>query len=166
MLSHICKMPPAQDMCHICQMQCADQTENENKKLIVTAEQHLEKAKLQRDYYGKQVDSSNESLEKGTLNCQSYRYDHAQHCCSNPQQASPMSFKVPLKCGIFGVCNKGNRSQVKYLIDEVQTCKGANTVTSMVHLFLQHFAQNQGKISLRADNCVNQNKNNATTRFM
>ena len=62
----------------------------------------------------------------------------------------------------FGVCDEGNRSQVNYLIDGTQTCgKGANTVISVVHHFLQHFAQNREEIFLHADNYVGQNKNNA-----
>ena len=174
-LPYIRTMPPAEDICHVCQenaakiMQSANQTESEKKKLLVTAEQHLEKAKLQRDYYRKQVDSSKDSVKKGTLNCLSYSFDHAQqvHYPSNPQQPGPMYFKVPLKCGIFGVCDEGNRSQVNYLIDEAQTCgKGANTVISMVHHFLQHFAQNQEEIFLHADNCVGQNKNNAMIHYL
>ena len=172
---YIRTMPPAEDICPVCQenaariMGSANQSEDDKKQLLSTADEHLAKAKIQREHYRKQVESSKESINKGTVHCLSYSFDHAQqvHYPSNPQQPGPIYFKVPLKCGIFGVCDEGNRSQVNYLIDEAQTCgKGANTIISMVHHFLQHFAQNQQEIFLHADNCVGQNKNNAMIHYL
>ena len=90
----------------------------------------------------------------------SYSFDHAQeiHYPSNPLQPGPLSFKTPRKCGVFGVCSEGENSQLNYLIDEAQACgKGANSIVSMVHHYLQFFAQSTRKICLQADNCVGQN---------
>ena len=135
----------------------------------MAAEQHLKCAKLQRAYYQKQVQKSKEGVKNGTLASLSYSFDHAQqvHYPSNPQQPGPIYFKVPRKCGIFGVCDEGTSSQVNYLIDEAQSCgKGANSIVSMVHHFLQNFAHGANNILLHADNCVGQNKNNAMIQYL
>ena len=96
------------------------------------AEKHLvnDCAKKQRCYYRKQVEESKDNVKNGTLKSLSYSFDHAQqvHFPSNPQQPGPIYFKVPRKCGIFGVCDEGNNSQINYLIDEAQSCgKEANS---------------------------------------
>ena len=68
---------------------------------------------------------------------------------------------------MFGVCCEAIPEQVNYLIDEcMDTGKGANTVISYLH----HYLQNQGirahKIHLNADNCTGQNKNNALMQYL
>ena len=172
---YIRTMPPAEDICHVCQanavriMQSANYTEDEKKKTLVTAEEHLGCAKKQRCYYRKQVDESKDSVKSGTLKTLSYSFDHAQqvHYPSNPQQPGPIYFKVPRKCGIFGVCDEGNSSQINYLIDEAQSCgKGANSIVSMVHHFLSNFTHGEENVCLHADNCVGQNKNNAMIEYL
>lgn len=65
------------------------------------------------------------------------------------------------------MCAEGSNIQLNYLIDEAQSCgKGANSVVSMVHHYLQHFALGEGKVCLQADNCVAQNKNNITVSYL
>ena len=57
-------MPPAEDICQICQenatrvMQSANCSEEEKRGILLAAEQHLKCAKLQRAYYQKQVQKS------------------------------------------------------------------------------------------------------------
>ena len=88
--------------------------------------------------------------------------DFAQqvHYPHNPLQPSPMYFKMARKCAIFGVCCEGIPRQVNYLIDEAfNTGKGANTVISLHH-FLGHHSLGELQLSLHADNCSGQNKNN------
>lgn len=49
--------------------------------------------------------------------------------------------------------------QINFLIDEsFDTGKGANTVISMIHFYLENYGLNTAHIH---DNCVGQNKNNA-----
>ena len=65
------------------------------------------------------------------------------------------------------MCSEGENFQLNYLIDEAQACgKGANSVVSMVHHFLQFFSHQTDKICLQADNCVGQNKNNIMTSYL
>ena len=72
-----------------------------------------------------------------------------------------MYFKTARNCGIFGICCEGVPRQVNYLIDEASDCgKGANTVVSLLHHFLHHHALGEVDVSLHADNCAGQNKNN------
>lgn len=89
-------------------MQSANCSEEEKRGILLAAEQHLKCAKLQRAYYQKQVQKSKEGVKNGTLASLSYSFDHAQqvHYPSNPQQPGPIYFKVPRKCGIFGVCDE------------------------------------------------------------
>ena len=113
-------MPPASDLCPICQdsatltLQSANLSEDKTK-LHVEAQDHLKSAKLQRAYYNESVKSSKSSMEKVQLGEQSitevlslsYSFDHAQqihvHYPSNPLQPGPLYFKTPRKCGVFGV---------------------------------------------------------------
>ena len=51
---------------------------------------------------------------------------------------------------------------MNYLIDEGQvTGKGANTVISMLRHYLDQHSLGESSISLNADNCTGQNKDNA-----
>lgn len=52
--------------------------------------------------------------------------------------------------------------KMNYLIDESFVFgKGANTVISLVHHFLDQHGLGEMTVSLNADNCTGQNKNNA-----
>lgn len=69
-------------------------------------------------------------------------------------QPGPIYFKVPHKCGIFGVIYEAIPRQVNYLINEAACVgKGANSAISYVY---HHFANHGlGEICthLHADNC-------------
>lgn len=76
------------------------------------------------------------------------------HYPSDPHQAGPIYFKTPRKCGIFGICNEAKGEQVNYLIDEaVSTAKGANTVISFLHHYLDTYTEPCDIMLLHADNC-------------
>ena len=93
-----------------------------------------------------------------------YSFDFAQqvHYPHNPLQPGPMYFKTARKCAVFGVCCEGIPRQINYLIDEASAVgKGANTVISLLHHFLQHHRLGEVNVGLHADNCTGQNKNNA-----
>jgi len=110
------------------------------------AEKHLGCAKQQRGYHRKQVNEAKDSVKSGTLQTRTYSFDHAQqvHYPSNPQQPGPVYFKVPRRCGIFGVCDEGNSSQINYLIDEAQSCgKGANSIIESVDSICRDSADTQ-----------------------
>ena len=68
-------------------------------------------------------------------------YNRCTHFPSDPLQPGPIYFLTPRKCGVFGVCCEAIPEQVNYLIDEcMDTGKGANTVISYLH----HYLQNHG----------------------
>ena len=94
-----------------------------------------------------------------------YSFDFAQQVHYPPirySQDQSMYFKTARKCAVFGVCCEGVPRQVNYLIDEASDVgKGANTVISLLHHFLEHHGLGEINIGLHADNCVGQNKNNA-----
>ena len=80
----------------------------------------------------------------------------------NPLQPGPMYFKTARKCAVFGICCEDIPRQINYLIDEASDCgKGANTVISLLHHFFESHNLGEINISLHADNCVGQDKNNA-----
>ena len=177
-IPYIRVLPPADDLCHVCPenttliLKSANLSEDEKTERLLAAQHHLECAKVQRNYYRKCVKSSRanvvDSQELPALTL-SYSFDHAQqiHYPNSPQQPGPLYFKTPRKCGIFGVCDEGNITQVSYLIDEAQSCgKGANTIISMVHHYLENYTHGEESIALHADNCVGQNKNNAMVWYL
>ena len=90
-----------------------------------------------------------------------YSFDFAQqvHYPHNPLQPGPMYFKTARKCAVFGICCEGIPRQINYLIDEASDVgKGANTVISLLHHFLEHHGLGEINVGLHADNCVGQNK--------
>ena len=98
-----------------------------------------------------------------------YSYDFAQqvHFPINPLQPGPAYFLSARKCQIFGVCCEPLGLQTNYLIDEADNVgKGANITISLFHHYLENTAIKQKCIFLHADNCVGQNKNNATIQFL
>lgn len=92
-------------------------------------------------------------------------------------QPGPIYFLTPRKCAIFGVsCESVPRQvsktwvkyvthdfqfqQVNYLIDEAcNVGKGANSIISMLHHFLETYGFGETHLHLHADNCAGQNKN-------
>ena len=176
-------MPPATDLCPICQdnvtclRKSANLSEEDKTKLHANTQDHLTTAKLQRAFCKEGVESSKVSMEKVLSGEQpivqvlslSYSFDHTKqvHYPSNPLQPGPMYLKTPRKCGMFGVCSEGEATQLNYLIDEAQACgKGANTIVSMVHHYLQYYSHETKNICLQADNCVDQNKNNIMISYL
>ena len=54
---------------------------------------------------------------------------------------------------------------MNYIIDEANyTGKGANTVVSLLHNYLEYHSLGEKHLHLHADNCVGQNKNNTLLR--
>ena len=89
------------------------------------------------------------------------------HFPFSAQQTGPEYFKTAHKCGIFGVCNDGESRQVIYLIDEAENPgKGADCVTSLLHHYFEHHGAGEKSMYLHADNCVEQNKINATVQYL
>ena len=98
-----------------------------------------------------------------------YSFDMAQQVDypSDPFQPSPIYFLTPWKCGIFGGCCEAIPRQINYLIDEASdTGKGANTIVSLLHHFLEHHGLEESDLHLHADNCVGQNKNNTMLHYL
>jgi hypothetical protein len=116
-------MPPATDLCPICQdnvallMKSANVSEDEKAKLHIKAQDHLKSAKLQRAYYKEGVMSSKVSMEKVRIGEQtivqvlslSYSFDHAQqiHYPSNPLQPGPLFLKLQENVGCLVYVLKG-----------------------------------------------------------
>ena len=95
-------------------------------------------------------------------------FDHAQqvHYPSNPQQPGPAYFKTARKCQIFGICCEGSNTQLNYLIDEAEALgKGANSIVSLVHHYLENYSTGEQHLQIHADNCIGQNKNNITILY-
>ena len=98
-----------------------------------------------------------------------YSFDFAQQLQfpSNPLQPGPIFFKVPRKCGLFGVNCEALLRQINYLIDEsVCIGKGADCVISLLHHFFENFGIGEKHLHLHADNCSGQNKNSAMLHYL
>ena len=98
-----------------------------------------------------------------------YSFDFAQqvHYPSNPLQPGPIYFLTPRKVAIFGICCEAIPHQVNFIIDEASdTGKGANTVVSLLNYFFEHYGLGETTVSLHADNCSGQNKNNTVVQYL
>ena len=153
---------PMTDLCLTCQqnttklVRAANLPEHEKANCIKAQQEHLDCVQVEREFYRKTCSDAattfshtdadtnfNETHEpcsfSGTMH---YSFDYAQqvHFPSNPMQPGPIYFKIPRKCGIFGVMCEAVPRQVNYLIDEAAVCgKGANATISYVHhYFTRH----------------------------
>ena len=127
------------------------------------AQDHLQHAKTEREYYQKQVDAAVSAWSTSPSTLCHYSYDFAQevHFPFDSQQTGPEFFKTARKCGIFSVCNDGRNQQVNYIIDEAE-----NPVISLVHHYFAKYGQGEKAVYLHANNCTAQNKNNASIQYL
>ncbi|XP_072025023.1 LOW QUALITY PROTEIN: uncharacterized protein [Amphiura filiformis] len=121
--------------------------------------EHLMHVDRERDVYRQMVEDAKAAIDPHeTLG----HFDFAQqvHFPSDPQQAGPIYFMCPRKCGIFGVCCEAVPQQVTYFIDEgMAVSKGSNSVISDVHDFFRMQGFGETTVHLHCDNCSGQNKN-------
>ncbi len=177
LLKHISSMKPATDLCEICQQHVTKITrsvnlpESEKSFELREAECHLQLAKQEREQYNNECTTAKAEHDLNPLNpkCIHVSFDYAQqiHFPNSPQQVGPLYFLAPRKCQIFGVCNEAKCEQVNYLIDENDVAgKGANSVLSMVHHYLDSHTLPSQDLFLHADNAVGQNKNNFVMQYL
>ena len=182
-------MNPSSDLCFVCQenvaaiMRSTNLPEDEKSEKLKSAEEHLTTAKVERKAYNDRKEISKANWEDlpsehrcghGNSHCNLpismlYSFDHAQlvHIPSNPLQPGPAYFKTARKCEIFGICCEGSRIQVNYLIDEGESIgKGANSIISYLHRYLEIYGVGEQHLQLQADNCVGQNKNNPMIQYL
>ena len=169
-LPHISISTPSTDLCFTCHQNSLSLqksgylSEEEKARLLASAQEHISRAKVERVYYNSQV----EAVQKAWNTAQSngvfpriahYSYDFAQQI--------HFPYETARKCGLFGVCNDGNNKHVLYLIDEAENPgKGADCVISLVHHYIESYGHGEKCLYLHADNCVGQNKNNATIQYL
>ena len=163
-------MKPYTDLCDTCQQLSHSITLTTNLSDLEKASKikqfsdHLELAKSERKMYNEQCKSCIEQV--GRMH---YSFDYAQqiHFPSSPQQPGSIFFKTPRKCGVFGICSEPLSKQVTYIVDEACTTgKGADTVISYLHHFLEVHGEGETELFLHADNCCGQNKNNALMQYL
>ncbi len=174
-------MKPYTDLCDICQQLSHGITMTTNLPDIEKASKikqfsdHLQLAKSEHKMYNDQCKCCHDQLPKDSAMCSTltrmhYSFDYAQQIhypSSSPQQPGSIFFKTPRKCAVFRICCEPLSKQVTYIIDEACTTgKGADTVSSYLHHFLDVHAEGETKLLLHADNCCGQNKNNALMHYL
>ena len=145
--------------------------------------QHLAQAQLERGYYNentrlarrdRKLVEENWIQKQGKVGYKSV--DAIAHCSfdwsQNPsipyssQQASQLYFLTALKVYLFGVQNEATNEQLNFVLAEDELLnKGINGTLSMVLAGIKYFNRGEKHLKLTCDNCVGQNKNNATIRF-
>ena len=173
----IVTMKPADDLCFECQKlttalsNCGHLSDDKSHRLADYTN-HLDLAKQARADYNQQIISCRDAYNSATVGEDvpihySYHFAQQVHFPNNPLQPGPAYFLTARKCQIFGVACEPLGRQVNYLIDEADVVgKGANTTISLLHHFLEQRAEKGSQVYLYADNCVGQNKNNATIQYL
>ena len=155
-----------------------------------TAKEHLQLVTKERSSYRAAVEESKRqaratfkapdgSFQPPPVNCDikpasnaismHYSFDFAQqfHYPSNPFQPGPVYFMTPRKAALFGICCEAIPRQINFVIDEASDVgKGANAVVSMLDYFFNHHGLGETTVSLHADNCTGQNKNNTMMQYL
>ena len=118
-------------------------------------------AHKERQYYKSQVKvavnafESQDEAEKTYISHCSYDFAQQVHFPFSTQQTGPEYFKTARKCGIFGVYNDGDNTQVTYLIDAAENPGyGVDCVISLLHHYLEIHGAGEKCVYLHADNCV------------
>jgi hypothetical protein len=122
-------------------------------------EQHRLDAKRERCYYYEQCKLSRETFSHIT-------FDYAQSV-QLPfflRQRGFYYFMVGLRVRIFGIACDSTNKEMNYLLPEVSyPCTdrggGPNVIISLLHHYFQNYYQNRKKLSIHADSCSGQNKN-------
>ena len=185
LLPFIATMRPATDLCWYCQKgvtklaRSANLPDSEKSAALREYEEHLRRATMERACYTDVCKDVKDNLPHDLLLGQNvpcsypgkchYSFDFAQqvHFPSDPLQPGPIYFKCPRKCGLFGIACEAFPRQVNFLLDEsVHTGKGANTVVSMLHYFLNNHGIGECHLHLHADNCSGQNKNSCMMWYL
>uniref|UniRef100_A0A1X7UJN3 DUF7869 domain-containing protein n=1 Tax=Amphimedon queenslandica TaxID=400682 RepID=A0A1X7UJN3_AMPQE len=146
---------------------------------IVAANEHIDHVRRDRHYCRKVLKRTKDAIKKLDLTIERpvnqvevevhYSFDYAQqvHYPNDPLQPGPIYFLIQRKCCLFGVCCEAFPRQVTYLVDEVMdTGKGANTVVSYVHHYIENHGVNGSMIHLNADKCTGQKKNNSLIQYL
>ena len=195
LLPSVIIMKPMSDLCWQCQKQssailkAANSALSEKSVAIASAQEHLDIVTLERSYYKTLCDTCRVEVKQHfTVDGQfqapplfsrippnsndiqvHYSFDYAQqvHFPADPLQPGPIYFLVPRKCSIFGVHCEALPRQVNFLTDEAGACgKGANTVVSQLHYFLENHGLGEKRVFLHADNCTGQNKNACMMQYL
>lgn len=195
LLPSVVLMKPMSDLCWQCQqnstaiLRAANFPESEKSATILAAQEHLKLVQLERSFYKTTCDECRRSIREffteddvfkppplasnpppNSLPIKvHYSFDYAQqvHFPSDPLQPGPLYFLTPRKCAIFGVNCEALPRQVNFLCDESGDCgKGANTVVSQLHYFLENHGMGEQDVYLHADNCTGQNKNNCMIQYL
>ncbi|XP_035826079.1 uncharacterized protein LOC106011983 [Aplysia californica] len=186
LLPFIRTMPPATDLCWVCQQDAAKLTRVRNESVetktavIKDIEQHLFIVTSERSYFRFVCDTAKQALPEDIADfgvnppCSydgvvHYSFDFAQQVQypSNPLQPGPIYFKTPRKCGLFGIHCEALSKQINYLIDEAcSPGKGADCVISLLHHFLSNYGLGEQDLHIHADNCSGQNKNSAMMNYL
>ena len=186
-------MTPRTDVCYRCELHRLEvknaHSENEKAECLKRFSDHLEAAKLERDFYRKATTTANKELEeyKGNISSRRagacsrnlyashYTFDFAQSVSIpyHARQPGPVYFKTARKVHLFGVCNEGIPQQVNYLVDESHTigqngkmAHGPNSVISMLHHYFAKHGLGEKSCVLHADNCAGQNKNRSVIAYL
>lgn len=182
-------MKPRSDLCEFCQKSMTTFTklrgcsEADKAEFIKKCQDHLNVVNIERTGYKTlikdTVDNFNIDLvefdENGLAKPNSYdgkihySFDFAQqvHIPFDSQQPGPIYFLTPYKIGIFGIMNDTVKTQHNFLIPEaIQISKGANAIVSFLHYYLENHSFGEKHLTLHADNCVSQNKNNILMGYL
>lgn len=149
----------------------ANLPESDKTKWLKEAENHLRLAKQKRGVYNNECRQAAKELKLAPQlpKVVHYSFDFAQqiHFLSSPQQVGPLYFLTPWKCQLFGVCSEVKAEQVNYLIDENDYAgKGANTVVSLLHHYLENKTSVGQHLQLHAYNVAGQNENNIVIQYL
>jgi len=174
---------PRTDLCATCKqdtlsLQKLRSLDDEARaELLSRSLRHLDLVAQQRDHYKSSIAAASatvpDNLKFGDTAdatvMQHFSFDFAQQIFipNSSQQVGPLYFLVPYKLALFGIICEPLGKMVIYVIPEaILVSKGSNMVVSLLHHFLGKYAAGVTQITLNADNCVGQNKNNTVLQYL
>lgn len=175
---YITTMRPANDLCETCRQnsmnisRCANFSEDIKSTTLNDALEHLNRAKIQRNYYNSWREKAKTvnmiELQNGVSSSfavVSFDFAEGVHYPSSPQQVGQAYFRTARKCSIFGIHDEKTNIQTNFLVDEEDSIgKGANVIVSFLDYYLSKLKADV--LIFFADNCVGQNKNNTVVQYL
>lgn len=168
-IPYIVFMTPRTDVCHYCEnYRIAIQgavTASDKATLVAEFGEHLEEAQKERDAYLAAIEKPKKAGTSQERDFRHFTFDFAVFIPYHSCQMGPLSYKVPLRVQIFGICNDAIPLQVNYLFHEGQTIRkngtkshGPNSVISMLHHYLAVHRKHESECHFHVDNCQTKQK--------
>ena len=178
---------PRTDLCALCQLNTTllykvrSFDDDKKQALLQKSLEHLNSVSKERELLKNVIIEAKSTLPTETTltlgrhkpcsfdGLSHYSFDFAQQIFvpHSSQQVGPIYLLTPYKIGLFGImCEPFGKMVIYIILKRMASGKGSNVVISLLHHYFENFALGESKVSLNANNCIGQNKNDTMIQYL